>query len=541
MTPESAPDAVVSVAPESGRRTFLAVLINTAAANVTTSFLWFALTFWVYLETRSVLATGIVGGVYMLLLAIFAMVFGSLVDRHRKHRVMVFSGVVTLGAFLLAGALWLAFPEAALLDLGAPWFWLFSGIILAGAVIENLRNIALSTTVTLLVPVERHANANGLVGTVQGLAFVVTSVFSGLSVGFLGMGWTLAIAVGLTVVALVHLLTIRIPEKRPAAGAEAGSLVDLGGAVRAVRAAPGLFALIIFSTFNNLIGGVYMALMDPYGLELFRIEIDGRVYDAEVWGVVLAVTATGFIIGGGLVARFGLGKNPIRTMLWIVIAMGALGAVFTLRDWWWLYAVGIWVYMALIPPVEAAEQTVIQKVVPFATQGRVFGFAAAFESAAAPVTSFLIAPIAQFVVIPYMEGASGRAAWGWLLGDGQSRGIALVFVIAGLVMVVVGVLAFFTRSYRTLSTQYRSADANADLDASAHAHANDAAGTNGTGAAAPATSGEGDAIGATGSAVPASTAAATLEEGSRRDGVAMSSRASAEPGAERDSRSGGRP
>lgn len=453
-SPSAAADAVT---PARGRRTFLAVVINTAAANVTTSFLWFALTFWVYLETRSVLATGIVGGAYMLLLAVFAMVFGTLVDRHRKHRVMVVSGVVTLAAFLLAGALWLSFPESALLDLGGPWFWLFSGIILGGAVIENLRNIALSTTVTLLVPVERHANANGLVGTVQGLAFVVTSVFSGLSVGFLGMGWTLAIAVVLTVVALLHLLTIRIPEPPPVAGAQRGPVVDVAGAVRAVRAAPGLFALLLFSTFNNLIGGVYMALMDPYGLELYRLEIDGRVYEAEVWGVVLAVTATGFIVGGGLVAKFGLGRNPIRTMLWIVIAMGALGAVFTLREWWWLYGIGIWVYMALIPPVEAAEQTVIQRVVPFDTQGRVFGFAAAFESAAAPVTSFLIAPIAQFLVIPYMNGDSGRAAWGWLLGEGQSRGIALVFVFAGLVMVVVGVLAFFSRSYRTLSQLYRSA------------------------------------------------------------------------------------
>ncbi len=459
MSGETSMSAGVAVSPPAnGRRTFLAVLVNTAAANVTTSFLWFALTFWVYLETRSVLATGIVGGAYMLLLAVFAMVFGSLVDRHRKHRVMIVSGVVTLIAFVLAGALWLALPEAALLDLGAPWFWLFSGIVLGGAVIENLRNIALSTTVTLLVPVERHANANGLVGTVQGLAFVVTSVFSGLSVGFLGMGWTLAIAIVLTLVALVHLLTIRIPEKRPSAATDGTPLVDLRGAVRAVRAARGLFALIVFSTFNNLIGGVYMALMDPYGLELFRIEIDGRVYDAEIWGIVLAISATGFIIGGGLVARFGLGRNPIRTMLWIVIAMGALGAVFTLREWWWLYGLGIWMYMALIPPVEAAEQTVIQKVVPYETQGRVFGFAAAFESAAAPVTSFLIAPIAQFLIIPYMNDGDGRATWGWLLGEGQSRGIALVFLGAGIVMIVVAALAFTTRSYRILSTQYRTAD-----------------------------------------------------------------------------------
>ncbi|MEO8261443.1 MAG: MFS transporter [Pseudolysinimonas sp.] len=426
-------------------RTFLQVLVNTAAANVTTSYLWFALTFWVYLETRSVLATGIIGGSYMLLVAIFSMVFGTFVDRHRKHQVMIVAGLVTLTAFGIAGLLYLAFPESTLLDLGQPWFWLFAAIILFGAVIENMRNIALSTTVTLLVPEERHANANGMVGTVQGLAFMVTSVFSGLSIGLLGMGWTLLIAIVLSAAALVHLTFLRIPEDAPKRDAGKQKLIDLRGSITAVRAATGLFALIIFSTFNNFIGGVYMALMDPYGLELFPVEI---------WGIVLGVTSTGFIIGGLLIARFGLGKNPIKTLLTLVILMGVLGALFTIRDWWWLYAVGILLYMTLIPAVEAAEQTVIQRVVPFQTQGRVFGFAAAFESAAAPITAFLIAPIAQFLIIPYMDSRPGRDAFGWLLGDGEARGIALVFLVAGLIMVLAAVGAFFTRSYRVLSNQY---------------------------------------------------------------------------------------
>jgi DHA3 family multidrug efflux protein-like MFS transporter len=323
-------------------------------------------------------------------------------------------------------------------------FWLFAGIILFGAVVENMRNIALSTTVTLLVKEERRANANGLVGTVQGVAFMVTSVFSGLSIGLLGMGWTLLIAVALTAVALVHLLFLRIPEQQPEV-AERAPFIDLRGSITAVRAATGLFALIIFSTFNNFIGGVYMALMDPYGLELFPVEL---------WGIVLGVTSTGFIVGGLFIAKFGLGKNPIKTMLLLVMLMGVLGATFTIREFWWLYAAGIFVYMAIIPAVEAAEQTVIQKVVPFATQGRVFGFAQAFESAAAPITAFLIAPIAEFIIIPFMDTDAGRSTFGWLLGEGEARGIALVFLIAGLVMVVAAALAFLTKSYRRISAEY---------------------------------------------------------------------------------------
>lgn len=425
-------------------RTFLQVLVNTALANLTTSYLWFALTFWVYLETRSVLATGVIGGAYMLFVALFGMVFGTIVDRRRKHSAMILASGTTFVAFVIAGVIYLLQPESALVDLGGPWFWLFAGIILFGGVIENMRNIALSTTVTLLVPVDRHANANGLVGTVTGLAFIVTSVFSGLSIGLLGMGLTLLIAIVFTGLALVHLFTLRIPEDKPQVENKA-PIVDVRGALAAVRLVPGLFALIIFSTFNNLIGGVYMALMDPYGLEMFPVEL---------WGVVFGVASTGFIIGGLIVARFGLGRNPIRTLLILVVIMGLLGALFTIREVWWLYAAGIWLYMLLIPGMEAAEQTVIQKVVPFRTQGRVFGFAQAFEAAAAPITAFAIAPIAEFLIIPYMETEAGQATWGWLLGEGQARGIALVVLFAGLVMIVIALLAFLTKSYRLLSKSF---------------------------------------------------------------------------------------
>ncbi|GAA3696082.1 multidrug efflux MFS transporter Cmr [Zhihengliuella alba] len=453
-TPGTDPDdgaqtaAAPTVPADTGRRTFLHVLVNTALANVVTSFLWFALTFWVYLETRSVLATGLIGGAYMLLVAFFGMTFGVLVDRYRKHAVMVGSTIFTVAFFGLAAVMYTTLPERELLRLDGPWFWVFAAVVLVGAVVEQLRNIALSTTVTLLVAPERRANANGLVGSVQGIAFLVTSVFSGLAIGMLGMGGTLVIALAACAVVLVHLLFLRIPEPRVVRAGDRNTLSEVRAGIAAVKASQGLFALILFTTFNNLTGGVFMALMDPYGLTLFPV---------EAWGIVLGVTATGFLIGGAAVARFGLGRNPIRTLLLLVAVTGVLGATFTLREWWWLFAAGIWLFMMLIPAIEAAEQTVIQKVVPYETQGRVFGFAMTFEAAAAPITAFLIAPLAEFWIIPYMASGEGRQTWGWLLGDGEARGIALVFLASGLVSIVLATTALGTRSYRRLSAAYARA------------------------------------------------------------------------------------
>lgn len=426
---------------------FAQVLINTLIANVTTSFLWFGLTFWAYLETQSVLATAIVGGAYMLLVSISSLFFGTFVDQHRKKNVMVVSSVFTLATYLIAGLVFPLLSGSGADLLLSPVFWLFAVIILAGSVVENMRNIALSTTVTILVPKEKHANANGLVGSVQGIGFLVTSVFSGLAIGFLGMGWTLIIAIVFTLLATLHLIFIvKIPEEQITHDPElAKKKIDIKGSLLAIHAVPGLIALILFSTFNNFIGGVYMALMDPYGLTLFPV---------EVWGVVLGITSVGFIIGGIVIAKKGLGRKPLQTLLIANIVMATVGMLFTIREFWILYVVGMFLYMCLIPVIEATEQTIIQRVVPLRQQGRVFGFAQSVEAAAAPITAFLIGPIAEFIIIPFMNKSEGQQALGWLVGSGDARGIALVFFGAGLVMLVVASLALFSKSYQILSKFY---------------------------------------------------------------------------------------
>lgn len=425
---------------------FYQVLLNTLIANVTTSYLWFALTFWVYLETKSVLATGIIGGMYMLMVAVFSIIFGTIVDHNKKKRVMVFSSVFTFVCFAIAGVLYLIFPKEALIDWTGPMFWIFAAVILIGGVIENMRNIALSTVVTILVPKEGRDKANGMVGTVQGVAFMVTSVFSGLSIGLLGMGWTLGIAVAFTGVAMLHLFFVQIPEEKIVHDPELeNKKIDLKGSMAAIRTVPGLLWLIVFTTFNNLIGGVFMALMDPYGLTLFPV---------EWWGIVLGLTSIGFIVGGAVVAKKGLGKNPLKTMLLINVGVAVLGGLFTIREFWLLYAVGIFIFMCLMPAAEAAEQTIIQRVVPLKRQGRVFGLAQAIESASSPITAFIVAPIAQFAIIPFMQSIEGRATFGWLLGDGEARGIALVFLVASLIMLIAVLFAFKTKAYRQLSEFY---------------------------------------------------------------------------------------
>ena len=63
---------------------------------------WFAITFCVYLETRSVFATGMIAGIFLVPSASTGIWFGSLVDHHHKKPMMQVSAVASL-VFYAAG------------------------------------------------------------------------------------------------------------------------------------------------------------------------------------------------------------------------------------------------------------------------------------------------------------------------------------------------------------------------------------------------------------------------------------------------------
>lgn len=430
---------------------FYKVLANNLIAGVVNSFVWFALIFWVYIETRSVLATSIIGGSYMLFSALFGLYFGTYIDHHKKKAAMVVSSLGSLVFYVLAAMVFALTPKDTLLDISTLQFWFLVVFTLAGAVIGNMRMIALSTTVTLLVPEKRRDRANGLVGTINGIAFTLTSVFSGLAVGLLDMRWVYAITIVLTVLALLHMLLLPLKEDHIVRAEGAPKRIDFKGALAAIRTVPGLLPLIFFATFNNFLGGVYMALMDPYGLSLVSVEL---------YGIIWAAISAGFIIGGILVAAKGLGRNPVKTLFVANIIGWMLCIVFPIKSSMVLFTVCMLLYMCLIPVVEAAEQTIIQKVVPLSKQGRVFGFAQSIEQAASPITAFLIGPLAQFVVIPFMtDGAGARSIGSWF-GTGALRGMTLIFMIAGILGLLVTLIAFRSKTYRLLSLGYAKTKAS---------------------------------------------------------------------------------
>lgn len=449
-----APDASESHALSvhaSYMKTFLHVLVNTLFVSVIDFTVWFAITFYVYLQTRSVFATAIIAGIFLVLTAGTGIWFGSLVDHHKKKTVMLASTAFSFVAYLICFGIYQNVPHETFTDVSNPVLWIFVSLLMLGVIAGNIRTIALPTLVTVLIPEDRRDKANGLVGTASGMSFLVTSVISGVLVARGGMFYVLILAAAIQILAIVHLWFVKVPEKGVAhvEGAEAATKsekkVDLRGTLKVVRGVPGLMALILFATFNNFLGGVFMALTDAYGLSLVSV---------QAWGLLLGVFGTGFIIGGLVIAKVGLGKNPVRALLLANVVMWVITSLFTIQASIILLSVGMYIYMLLVPYVEAAEQTIMQKVVPYERQGRVFGFAQSVEQSASPLTAFFIGPIAQFIFIPFMTTGAGVGLIGGWFGTGADRGLALVFILTGIIGLAATLVALGSKYYRQLSAKY---------------------------------------------------------------------------------------
>lgn len=430
-------------------RAFHLILANNLLQNLVNFTVWFALVFWAFLETRSVFVTGMIGGIYLVLGAGLAPWFGSLVDHHAKRAVMLWSSAASFAFYAAALSVVLMASPAALTAVAGTGLWVFTGIAMLGVIAGNLRMIALPTLVTALIPPDERDKANGLVGMVSGLGFLITSAISGFLVAWDGMHGTLVLALAATLIAVAHMLTVRLEEPH-AEQAEVGAprRIDLSGTLATIRAVPGLGALIIFACFNNLLGGVFMALMDAYGLSLMSV---------EAWGLLWAGASSAFIVSGAIIARRGLGPKPLRTLMLVNLAVWLVAALFSAQSSIMLLAIGCVLWLFLSPFAEAAEQTALQQVVPFERQGRVFGFAQAVENSAAPLMAVLIGPVTQFWAIPLMtEGAGARAVGEWY-GTGPERGMALVFTITGVFGIALTLAAMASPYYRALSAAVREA------------------------------------------------------------------------------------
>ncbi|HKZ69477.1 MAG TPA: MFS transporter, partial [Anaerolineales bacterium] len=280
-------------------------LVSVLATHMTQ----FALTIWVFKETGSATALGLVFAFYITPFLIVSPVAGAMVDRYNRKLMMMMSdlgaGLATVAILVLQALGWLE-------------IWHLYVTAAFTGVFQAFQWPAYSAAISTLVSKEQYGRANGMMSLVEAGPGVVAPLLAGALLPLIDLTGIMAIDVATFVLAIAALMVVHVPQpKQTEVGKQAqGSILQESVfGFRYIFARPSLLGLQLVFLFGNLMAGIGFTALAPMILL--------RTGNSEVHlGTVQSVGAIGGIAGGVLMSMWGGPKRRVHGVLMGHILLG---------------------------------------------------------------------------------------------------------------------------------------------------------------------------------------------------------------------------
>jgi MFS family permease len=415
----------------------------------------FALTIWAYEETGSATTLGVINTAFILPFLLLSPFAGAMVDRYNRKLMMMVSDLVAVTATF--GLLILQFT-------GELQIWHLA----VAAVINGLGNTfqwpAYSAAISSMVPKENYSRANGMMSLVESAPAVIAPLLAGVLLPLISLSGILAIDVVTFFLAIAALLVVFVPQPAKTVEGQAGKgslLHEAAYGFRYIFARRSLLGLLLFFITLNFIIGLSAPIFAPYILAR-----TGN--DSAALGTVQSAGAIGAVIGGLLIGIWGGFRRRMHNIfigetLTGLVALIFFGLARSLPGWVATSVVG-----NIFPPfVNGSSQAIWQSKVAPDIQGRVFAARRMIAWSMGPITPILAGALADYVAEPAMQADTWLArVFGPLVGTGPGSGMAVQFVVTGVLYIaVVALVFFFVPAVRNLEDRLPDHDQMEKLEA----------------------------------------------------------------------------
>ncbi|MDX1600134.1 MAG: MFS transporter [Anaerolineales bacterium] len=417
----------------SGMKAFGVIWAGQLVSLLGTGMTQFAVTIWAWQETGSATALSLVAVFNFAPTVLLSPVAGALVDRWNRKLTMMLSdllaGTGTLGLLFILSA-------------GELEIWhLYVAGLLAGAG-QAFQWPAYSAAISTMMSKEQYGRANGMLSSAEAGSTIATPVLGAALLALVGIGGVFLIDVVTFSLAIVALLVVHVPQPAKVVDQEAKDLSLWSDSIfgfRYILARRSLLGLQLVFTAINFVAPLSFVLLAPMVL--------ARTGNNElVLGSVQSVLGVGGLFGGIAMSVWGGPKRRVHGVLLGMVASSLLGSTLIglARDvtWW---SVGAFFAMFFIPIVNGSNQAIWQTKVAPALQGRVFAARRLIAQVTAPLAMFIAGPLADYVFEPLLA-TPGRLSW--LVGSGPGTGMALMFILAGVLGVLTGVAGYLIPEVR---------------------------------------------------------------------------------------------
>lgn len=416
----------------SGIKVFLILWFGQSLSLLGSSLTGFALSVWIFEETKQ--ATPFVLAVLFNTLPqiVLTPIVGPLVDRWSRRWIMILAdtcNVLTTSVVLL-----LIFTSS--LDI-----WHIYLLAFLGSSFNAFQEPAYTSSITMLVPEKHLTRANGMIQISGAIQQLLGPALAG----------TLYLTIGLSGIVLIDfigyfasigtLLFIHIPQNKVALKPITKISVihtlfhDTLDGWRYLITRNGLISLLIYSALINFFINFTIVLIGPLVLSFGT---------PSTLGVVQTISGIGAFIGSIIISVRKSPKRYIQSITGLVI-LSAVGLIIIgLKSSTIIISIGLFIMMFCIPSISSLIQSIFQTKIQSTLQGRVFAIRIMITRSVLPLAYLSAGILSDSFFEPWMQqdGFLGQTFVGVFLGTGPGRGIGAMFVIAGILLIFISVIAY---------------------------------------------------------------------------------------------------
>jgi MFS family permease len=417
-------------------KTFSVIWFSQLISIVGSGLTSFALGVWVYQRTGSATQFALITLCLVLPGVLLSPLAGALADRWDRKLLMIAGDT---GAALATLAI--AFLAAA----GRLDFW---HICLATAISSACAAFqwpAFAASIPLMVPREQLGRANGMIQIAEAAGLVISPILAGVLVVVVGLRGVILIDFATFLVAVVAILPIRIPKPRAEEHARPSLWADIAAGWSYIRARSGLRALFaLFAAFNFIVG-LAGILIQPLILSFAS---------PAVLGVLVSIGGSGLLLGGLAMSIHGGPKHRLAGILFSMLIGGVLLFLHGLAPSAVLIGIVAPLFLATWPVINGSSYAILQTKVAQEVQGRVFALSHMITQSSRPVAALIAGPLADRVFEPLLAPRGALAgSIGRTIGVGPGRGIALLFIVLGVLEIVTAIAGWLHPRLRHLEDE----------------------------------------------------------------------------------------
>jgi MFS transporter, DHA3 family, macrolide efflux protein len=439
----AADDAAAAPAERLGRNFYL-LWLGQFVSNFGSALSAFALAVWLYQQTGSVLDfTNMT--LAATLPALFVTPFaGSFADRHDKRMIMMVGDTFAALSMLTVGLL----------------VWSNKFQVWHLYVAEALASLAIAFTVpaaiasvTSLVPKSQFGRSVGMFQAASGIATLSAPLVAGMLLGVIGLTGIVLLDVASFIIGVTCLLFLRIPKLANAviAPLEQGSnklhtaLKDFGAAIKYYRQHPSLRRIYSQLISASFITGLAASLFTPLVLS---------TNSERSLAVIVSIGSVGGLLGGIFMAVWGGPKKWVPWLLLLNIGEGVALIMASHTGNPTILGISAFYVFFSTSLLGACVHTVWQRKVPVNQQGSVMSLQHSIELSLAPIGVTVGGLMVHYLFNPWLEpgGMLTDNIGKWLI-PGNGSGIAMLFFCAGVLLIVLTILALLSRNVWNLERQ----------------------------------------------------------------------------------------